>query len=512
MEELASNKRIAKNTLYMYIRMVAIMLVSLYTSRLILDILGVSDFGVYTVIGGIVSIFSLLNGALSAGSSRFITYALGKGEPIALKKTFSASFSIHTAMAVVVFILAETIGLWYVNSVLVVPGGRLGAANWIYQFSIVSCMLSVTQVPYTAAIIAHERMTIYARVGLVEAIFKLTIVWILMFTDNVDNLILNGALLMTWSIGSQLYYRYYCIKHFAECKLVYVKEREYYKSMLSFSLWDIIGTACSSGYSQVLNLMMNFFFGVVVNAAKGIVTMVDTAIQQFSNGFMTAVNPQLVKLYANKKYVEMVKLINRSSKYAGILLCTLYIPVFIKADCLLELWLKEVPEYSGLFLRCMIMACVVRATAKPVVLAVHATGNIKNLNIYAGGTSLFLNLPVTLLLYKMGYPPQICFYVSLCVNIICSFIELLILRKQVALFSIKRYCREVYAVCFGVEFVSFLFVEFVNLHLDYQNFISLVIVSVASLFANGVLTYFIVADAETRHKINSFVKEKLNNI
>lgn len=489
--------------------MIAVLVVSLYTYRLILDILGIEDYGVYNVVGGIVTIFAIVNGALSSGSSRFITYALGQGDELNLRKTFSASFTIHSAMAVIVFILAETIGLWYVNNILVVPDGRLAAANWLYQFSIISCMLSLTQVPYGAAIVAHERMNVYAWVGLAEALFKLLIVWLLMFTDNVDKLIMNGALLMVWSVGNQLYYRYYCLRHFQESHLMIVRERSYYKSMLSFSFWDVMGSLCVTGYAQGINLIINLFFGVAINAARGVAIQVENAVARFTDNFMTAVNPQIVKLYAAGAYDKMFSLVNASSKYSFILFFMLNLPIFLKADYLLNIWLKEVPEYTTILLQCMIVSRLVRAAARPAIQAVHATGNIKYLNIYAGGASIVLNLPLTWVLYSLGYPPQACYYVSFAVGILCNYLELYVLRKQIPAFSILKYTKEVFGIGLLVCALSTIVVVVVDYFTLGMGFIALVLVSLASLLSCCILTFYIAADSVTRAKIIEYIKSKI---
>ena len=489
--------------------MIAVLVVSLYTSRLILDILGVEDYGVYNVVSGIVTIFAIVNGALSSGSSRYITFALGQGDDLNLRKTFSASFIIHTAMAVIVFILAETIGLWYVNNILVVPEGRLCAANWLYQFSIISCMLSLTQVPYGAAIVAHERMNVYAWVGLVEALFKLVIVGLLMVTDNVDKLIMNGALLMAWSVGNQLYYRYYCLRHFKESRLMIVKERSYYSSMLSFSLWDVMGSLCVTGYAQGINLIINLFFGVTINAARGVAIQVENAVARFTDSFMTAVNPQIVKLYAAGAYDKMFSLVNASSKYSFILFFMLNLPVFLKADYLLDIWLKEVPEYTTILLQCMIVSRMTRAAARPVVQAVHATGNIKYLNIYAGGASIILNLPLTWVLYSLGYPPQACYYVSFAVCILCNYLELYVLRKQIPAFSIWQYSKEVFGIGLLVCALSTIVVVIVDYVTLGMGFFALIFVSLASLLSCCISTFYIAVDAATRAKIIEFIRSKL---
>jgi O-antigen/teichoic acid export membrane protein len=273
------------------------MSISLYTQRFILEALGINDFGLYNVIGGIVTLFTIINSALSSGSSRFLTFELGRGDQVSLKNTFSASFIIHCFIALLVFILAETIGLWYINTYLVVLPGRLAAANWVYQFSIVSAMLSLTQVPFSAIIIAHEKMRIYAGVGIAESLYKLLVVYFLLKISAFDKLIFYGLSICIGSILTQLFYRFYCIHNFNECKLLIVKDKKYYKNMLFFSVWDIIGGFTGVGNAQGINILINYFFGVAVNAARGIAYQVENALMLFSNNFMLAVKPQIVKLF-----------------------------------------------------------------------------------------------------------------------------------------------------------------------------------------------------------------------
>ncbi|WP_291533170.1 hypothetical protein [Bacteroides sp.] len=508
MEQASSNRRIAKNTLFLYIRMLFVMAVTLYTSRLVLDALGIEDYGLYNVVGGIVSIFAIINGALSSGSSRFITFELGRGDKERLGKTFSASFLIHTAIALIVFVLAETIGLWYVNNVLVVPEGRLVVANWLYQFSVLTCMLSLTQVPYSACIIAHEEMNIYAFVGIAEAVFKLLMVLFLTTIDSFDRLLFYGAMICGWQISLQFFYRFYCKRKFEECRLRIVNEKHYYKSMLRFSLWDVMGTICITGYAQGINLMINFFFGVVVNAARGIALQVEMAVSQFSNNFMVAVGPQITKLFSLGETEKMMSLVRGSSKYSFLMFCTISLPLFLKIDYVLGLWLKEVPEYSAIFIRCLMLCNMVRAFARPVVLAVHASGNIKWLNLYAGGASILLNLPLSYTAYILGFPPYACYVVCFFVNILCNYLELIVLRRQIP-FSIGRYTRMVYMrslVIVAISMVCMLGVS--NITSSYP-FFSLVTVCCTSVVTMAVCTYYIGMNKEDRSKIVHYIKSKI---
>lgn len=307
----SEDKRIAKNTIFLYMRSFLMMAINLYASRVILQALGVEDYGLYGVVGSIVAIFSIINGVLAAGTSRFLTFELGKGNTELLRKTFSASFVMHVGMACIIFLLLETIGLWFVNYQMNIPEGREFAANIVYQLSILTCIFSLTQVPYSACIIAHERMAVYAYVGLVEALFKLVLVLCLLYFPFSDNLISYAIILAIWSIGLQVFYRFYCYKRFSESHLMLCREKAIYKGMLSYSLWDLLGQICGTGMNQGLNLLINVFFGVSINAARAVAYQVENVLTQFSGNFMTAVNPQIVKCYAKKDLQRFFELISQ---------------------------------------------------------------------------------------------------------------------------------------------------------------------------------------------------------
>jgi O-antigen/teichoic acid export membrane protein len=487
--------------------MLLMMGVNLYASRLVLEALGVDDFGLYNVVGGIVALFTIINGALSTGSARFLTFELGRRNFTALKETFSASFAIHSFIAIIIFVLAETAGLWYVNNYLVVPEGRMGAANWIYQFSIASCMLSLTQVPYSALIIAHERIKIYAWIGMAEALFRLLLVYLLLHANVSDKLIFYGLLVCVWSIALQIYYRFYCVHNFAESRLTIVKDRQIYKTMLSFSLWDVVGHFCLTGNSQGVNVLINYFFGTAVNAACGVASQVERGISIFSNNFMTAAKPQIVKLYAEGSISKMMSLVFKSSKYSYFLLYVVALPVFLEVDYILGIWLKEVPGYAALFIRCSIIVGLIRAFATPIVLAVHATGNIKWLNLYCGGFSVALTLPVTYLFYKAGYPAETSFYVSGVVSIIGNYLELFVMKKEIS-FSILDYSFRIYGVGLLVTLLSVVPAYYVFQSMD-TSFFRLGLICIISLIATGILVFLIGMDKVDRRNIKMIIYERV---
>ena len=420
----SSNKTIAKNTIYLYFRSFLMMAIGLYSSRVILQALGVEDYGLYGAIGSIVAMFTMINGVLAAGTSRFLTFELGKGDKERLRKTFSASFTMHAALAIVLFILLETIGVWFLNNKMNIPEGREIAANIVFQLSILTCMLSLTQVPYSASIIAHEKMNIYAYVGIAEVVFKLALIIALLYIPFTDNLIAYAIILASWSIGLQVWYRFYCRKRFDETTLMIVRDKSIYKGMLSYSLWDFVGQFCATGNTQGVNLLINMFFGVTMNAARSVAYQVENAIIQFSNNFMTSLQPQIVKSYAKGNYDRFFQLIYAGGKYSFFLLFIVSLPIFIEADYILSLWLVEVPPMSVLFLRCVMIITLFRMPSQTIIRGVHATGRVKILNLTSGLYSAVTFLPGLYVLYKIGMPVWSCFLIQAFNSLIVTYLEM----------------------------------------------------------------------------------------
>lgn len=502
-----SNKTIVKNTIYLYLRMILIMGVNLFTSRIILQVLGVSDFGLYNAVGSIVVMFTFINGVLSSGTSRFITVELAKNNVCKLKETFSTTFYLHLIIAIIVLLFAETIGLWFLNNKMVINEDRLTAANWLYQFSVVSCMFSITQVPYNASIIAHEKMNIYAWVGVCEALWKLILILILLYFPCGDSLIIYGAIVMLWGSSLQVFYRFYCNKNFIETKLIKVKDKTIYKSILSFSIWDLIGSFCVSGNSQGLNILINLFFGVTVNAARAIAYQVEGVLQQFTNNFMTAVNPQITKRYSEGRIEDMFSLVFDASKYGFYLLFLVTLPVFIEAPTLLSLWLVDVPEYSVLFLRLLMVAMLIKAFSRPVVTAIHASGNIKWVNLVSGSFSILVQIPGTYLLYKMGCPAEAMFGVMMFVYLICNYLELYALYREVK-FSILLYSVNVYVKSILLASIATLITYCISNQL-LPSIWRVFITAISSTFSILLLVFYFGITSNTRDKIVLFIKKKV---
>lgn len=450
--KMSNNKRIAKNTAFLYIRQLIVMVVSIYTSRVILDVLGASDYGVYNVVGGIVTMMSFLNGALGSSSSRFLTYELGKGNQDKLNSTFSASLNLHICVALIVLIVGETLGLWFFYEKLVIPADRVNAAFWVYQFSIITTMVNFTQVPYNASLIAHENMSIYAYVGLYEAVSKLIIVYLLMVSP-IDKLIFYGLLLMLNTVGIQLFYRYYTSKRYQECHFRLVKEKPLYKTLLGYSGWDLFGGAAVICQNQGLNILLNMFFGPVVNAARAIAVQVQTAVSMFVNNFLTAVRPQVVKNFAEDKTDEMYQLTFNAAKFAYLLMLALVLPVCFEINFILNFWLgKNMPQDTPVFAVLVLCTYLMETYHQASLMSYHAIGKIKLGNII-GGTLMMCALPLSYVTLKLGAPAYSVFIVIFFVNLTQMFWGWIIVHRYV-FFSYRRLIKKVYVPTMSITLIA----------------------------------------------------------
>lgn len=435
--------------------MMLTMFVALYVSRIALDVLGASDYGLYNVIGGVVSMMTFINGSVSAGTSRFITYELGLGDKERLRDVFNVALVNHIIIAVVIFVMAETVGLWFVKTQMVFDADRSTAVNIVYQLSIITTMLQITQIPYTATIIAHEKMSIYAYLSIIEVALKLLMVWALMWLHNVDALIAYAVMVFFIQVLVISIYRFYCLHSYPESKWRLVRKIEKYKEIFKFAGWDIVGAICVISQGQGINVLLNIYFGPVINAARAISYQVQGAFTQFTGNFMTAVNPEIVKNFARKEYREMVKLINNASIYSYFLLLIFVMPVCFKIDCLLGLWLKEVPDQTVVFTVVVLATMMIRAIARPVIMGTHATGDIKALNIYAGGLGLF-PLPVCWVALHYGAPAVSVFYVILLWGMFANIAEIIIFKVKLPEFSISEHLRVVYVRCIVITVATVL--------------------------------------------------------
>lgn len=457
-DSVSSNKRIAKNTMMLYFRMLITMAIGLYTSRVILAALGISDYGLYSVVGGMVTMFTFINGSLNAGTQRFLTFHLGKGDSAQLEKVFSTAIVIYTILAFVILLLAETVGLWFLLHKMNFEPGRLNAAVWVYQFSITACLVSIMQVPFMSALVAHERFNIYAYMSIYDAAMKLVIVFLLAFAPF-DKLIFYALLVLLVNISSAAIYNIYCRRHFKECWFSWNFDKGIFKRMFSFSVWDVVGSIAVVGQMQGVNIIINLFCGTLVNAAYGIATTVNNIVNTFAANILTATNPQIVKSYAQKHLDRMFSLVINAAQMSSYLLLIIAIPVFIEIEFLLKLWLGDYPAYAPLFLRIILIQSWLKIMSDPTIKALHAIGNIKYLNVLVG-PMLLLILPVTYFLLRYGYPPGMALAVNIILWSIAIPIRLTLLRRYCG-FPLYLYLKQVVllglviaAICFVVPYTA----------------------------------------------------------
>ena len=450
---MADNKRIAKNTVFLYVRMLLVMGATLYTSRVVLNVLGAEDYGLYNVVGGLVTMFTFLNGSLGSATSRYITFELGRKDYERVNRVFNVALLIHIILAVLIIILAETIGLWFFYEKMTIPEERMSAAFWVYQISILTCFFSLTQVPYNAMIIANENMRIYAWVGIVESVFKLAIAFILPFAPF-DTLVYYALLLCVVQISIMLFYRIYCGRNFKESKIILYKDKTLYKEMFSYAGSDLIGNLSVLAQGQGLNILLNMFFGPVVNAARGIAYQVQGAVTQFSNNFMTAVRPQIIKSYAEGDINGMMRLVKDSSCFSFYLMWLICLPIFLETNYILSLWLGEYPEHSVSFLRLVLILCLIQTLKTPRTTVFHATGHIQRINIVVGSILCGV-LPVAYLLLKFGCEPESVFMAANVTMVVSEFVSALILKRYID-YSASKYLMEVHGRCILVACLSIL--------------------------------------------------------
>ena len=492
------NKRIAKNTLMLYFRMLLTLGVGLYAARIVLQMLGASDFGLYNVVGGIVTMFTFVSGTLATGTQRFLMFALGENNETKLHCVFSTASYLHVLFAVIVFVVSEAVGLWLLYNQMQIPEGRMDAAFWVFQFSTVAAMVAIVQVPYMSSLIAHEKMDIYAWVSIYDAVMKLLIVYLIQMME-VDKLVLYAFLYFIVHISTALIYMFYCRRKYDECRMFRGFDKSLFHEIASFSGWNIFGCGAVALQGQGVNILLNVFFGAVVNAARGIAFQVNGIILQFVNNFQTAVNPQIVKLYASGNKDEMIHLVINNSKFAAYLFLLIAVPLFIEIEFVLKIWLGDYPDYTPIFLRIIIIQSLVQTITRPVVMAIHAVGRMKSVNL-TSGTALLLILPVTYILLKLGASPVTVFWVNVIPWLIELFFELYWLNKYIS-FPFMGFYRKVYAVVFPLAALMFLVPYLVKVNLPYSSWVEFLIVCSVSVVSSCLIIGYLGISKELRKKI-----------
>lgn len=496
-----NNKRIAKNTIVLYIRTIFTMIVSLYTSRVILNALGVEDYGINNVVGGLVSMFSVMSSSLSSAIARFMTFELGKGDMERLKNIFCTSVNIQIFMAIIVFAVGAIVGFIFLNYKMSIPADRLYAANWVLFCSLLSFSVGLLSVPYDSCIVAHERMDVFAYMSILGTVLKLIIVYMI-YISPFDKLITYSLLYLIVSIIIRFIYSIYCNRNFEECKYETKIDKSLLKEMSCFAGWNFFGNTAYILNTQGVNMLINVFFGVTMNAARGIAVQVQGAILQFVNNFTTAVNPQITKSYASGNYEQLYSLICQGSKYTFYLLLIFTVPVYVEAEIILKTWLGIVPEYTVVFLRLILISSYVTILGNTSLTAIMATGNIKNYQIVItiAGCLVF---PVTWIVFKMGMPVTYTYYVYIIIYFFLNFIRLYYLKHLIKLPPI-RFLKEVLLNIILVSVPSFL-IPFIFIRYVEPSFLRVIYTSIISVCANIIMIYYIGLKESERQ----FIKSKI---
>jgi O-antigen/teichoic acid export membrane protein len=483
--------------------------ISLYTSRIVLEVLGIEDFGIYNVVGGIVVMFAFLNNAMVTSSQRFISYELGKQNDEALKKVFSISASIHFCIALIILLIAETVGLWFLNTQLNIVPERMQAANWVYQCSIFAFMVSIISVPYNACIVAHEHMKVYAMMAIIEIVLKLAIVYIVM-VGNTDKLKLYALLILGIAVIIRVIYAIYCKAHFKECTYHFSFDRDLFRRMISFTGWSFFGNLSHSLKDQGSNMILNIFFGTAVNAARGIAFQVNVAITSFAGNFQMAINPQITKTYAAGDYEQTRLLIARGCRYSFYLLAILTIPVYINIKYILSLWLTEVPEYTAVFSKLIIWISMLNSMTSHVGTAIQATGDVRNYNLVTGGIFL-LDLPASYLVLKLGGLPYSVLYVSLVTTTICTIARFWIMKNRIT-FSVRYFIFSIFLKNMILFAVLIAILQYIQscFPVNFFSFAAMTLFSVA--FTGGIFYMLGLTKAEKqmiRKNLFNYIKKRL---
>lgn len=501
---ILDNRRIAKNTVLLYVRMLLSIVVTLYTSRVVLRTLGVDDFGIYGIVGGVVAMFSFLNASMSGATSRYITFSLGYGDNKNVIDTFSTALIIHIVIAACIVLLSETVGLWFLEKKLVIPEGRMVAARIVYQCSIIAMAVQVIQVPYNAMIISYERMDIYAYIELLNVFLKLGIIYLLK-VGCIDKLVLYALLVLIVNIIIALTYRMYCKRNFAACKFHFIIDKKILLPMISFSGWDLYGNMCYTARHQGVNMLINMFFGVALNAATSIASSVQGVVSSLSANVVQAFRPQIIKLYAQNRITEMELLMCNSIKFSILLFAVLGVPLSYEVFPIMKLWLGQVPEYAPQFCVLLMATSLFNLINSVIVIVIHATGRIKALSLVSG-TIYLLTIPVVYILFKYIKADPIQAYVVFgVIMLMVLVVNIIIAKVQVSELSVNRILYNiVLAISLaGLAMPGLLVANF------FENTILHVIISFSSyILILAILVYVFVLDKEMKHKIHSYLQKK----
>lgn len=496
-------RRIARNTLMLYIRMFALLLVGLYTSRVVLEALGENDYGIYNVVGGVVAMFTIVSGALNSAVSRFITFEMGKSQGARLNEVYSSAVTIQIMLALIVVIIAEPAGLWFIENEMTIDPDRIPGAKWVLHLSLFAFVVNLMSVPQMASITAHEKMSAYAAIGVMDGLLRLAVAFMIM-RSPIDRLIYYAALMAAVVLVVRLAYGIYCRRHFPECRYKPVFDRQLIKEMFSFAGWNFIGVSAGVLRDQGGNILVNIFYGTAVNAARGIAVQLNSAVQGFVTNFMTAVNPQITKSYASGDTDYMFSLIRRSSRMSYCLLFVIALPILFNTDYLLSIWLKDVPDHTVLFVRLFLVFALCESISNPLITAQLATGRIRNYQLVVGGLML-LNIPVSYIFLKLGAAAEVTVAVAIVISLICLTARLVMLRGMIRL-SIRKFVSDVCVKILMVSVVSVIVPFLIQSRLP-EGFAGFAASTVICVAVSGLAVLFIGLRANERKELVSMLKK-----
>ena len=499
--DMNNSQRIARNTLMLYVRMFVLLLVGLYTSRVVLSALGENDYGVYNVIGGVVAMFTIISGSLNTAVTRFITFEMGKGTDARIGKVYSTAVTIQLILALIVTAFAEPLGLWFIDNHMTIDPSRIPAARWVLQFSLLAFVINLMSVPQMAMITAHEKMSAYAYIGLLDGFLRLVVASLIAHSSS-DRLILYSALMAAVVLIVRIAYGIYCRSHFEEGRYRPVFEKGLIKEMFSFAGWNFIGVTSGVLRDHGGNILINLFFDTAVNAARGVAVQLNGAVQGFVTNFMTAVNPQITKSYASGDREYMISLIMKSSRISFYLLFVIALPILFNVEYILQIWLKEVPEYTAAFVQLFLIFALSESLSNPLITAQLATGNIRNYQLTVGGLQL-LNIPVSYIFLQAGAAPESVIAVAIAISQICLVARLLLLHGMIGI-PIGKFFRKVYLNVMAVAAVAVIIPLVLNGHMPegFAGFLSSALICVT---AAGISVMFVGMDRSERVSVMSMI-------
>lgn len=502
---MSNYRRILKNAVFLYFRMIIVTGVALFTSRYVLNVLGVQDFGVYNLVGGFVTLVSFLNSAMTTATQRYIAFDIGAGNLSNLKKTFSTAMLIHCGIGLTIFILGETVGLWYINNVMVYAQERSVAVNIIYQFLLFTFLINIIQVPYNALITAYERMNVFAMFSLGEAMLKLLAVFLITKIPG-DNLVVYGALIFVVAIIVRLSYQVYCRKHFHESRFEFIYDRKYLKELIHYSSWNLIGNLAAILRMQGNNVVLNYFFGVVINAAYGLALQVNSSINSFVTNLQTAFNPQIIKTYANGDTDQCTRLATYASKFSFFIILLVVAPLLYNLDFVITAWLSNVPDFTMEFLRISLLMLLVDSLSGPYMTVITATGKIKAYHLVIGSFML-LCLPLSYIFLKLGYTPTVVFSIMIVMNSVAYLLRLVFVKRLVGLDMVNLFWNKIFRIAI-IVFLLLLFCRFINIGFDTAGWIHLILTSSILISFISILILVVGLGKQERKKIFSLIRNK----